>query len=191
MFTKSTYLIKEQVSFLKLHDTFDIIDPENGQKIGYAKETISVFIKLLRLVINKRMLPTKVGIFFQEQEVLVLEKSGLFIPKVLLKKENELIAIFKSKLFSIGGAFYVYDKDEREIATLKGDWKGWNFILKNKEGLELGKVTKKWAGIGKELFTSADNYVISLNEEGAKDKTQIGILISAALSIDIIFKEKK
>ena len=40
------------------------------------------------------------------------------------------------------------------MAEVKGDWKGWNFQLLDNEGRELGVVTKKWGGIGKELFTA-------------------------------------
>ena len=71
------------------------------------------------------------------------------------------IGLFKSKLFSLGGGFHVLDEAEQPVAEIKGDWKGWNFRFLTPDGTEIGKVTKKWAGIGKELFTSADNYMIS------------------------------
>jgi uncharacterized protein YxjI len=50
----------------------------------------------------------------------------------------------------------------------------------------MGTVTKKWGGLGRELFTSADNYVIEVKESGAAN----ALLIAAALAIDIVFKEK-
>ena len=64
---------------------------------------------------------------------------------------------------SFGGAFRVFDAGGNEVALVKGDWKGWNFRFLDKSGNEIGTITKKWAGIGKELFTSADNYIITLN----------------------------
>jgi hypothetical protein len=65
---------------------------------------------------------------------------------------------FKSKLFSIGGGFHVLDGTEQPVAEISGDWKGWNFRFVTPDGTEIGRVTKKWAGLGKELFTAADNY---------------------------------
>ena len=50
-------------------------------------------------------------------------------------------------------------------------------------------VTKKWAGVGKELFTSADNYIISIN--GEPDESINTLLLAAGLAIDTIYKEKK
>ena len=52
-------------------------------------------------------------------------------------------------------------------------------------------MTKKWAGLGKELFTSADNYMISLSDASGSNPTMAGLLLAAGLAIDIIFKERK
>jgi uncharacterized protein YxjI len=66
-------------------------------------------------------------------------------------------------LISLGGRFDVFDVKETKVAEVKGDWKGWNFKVIGKNQNEIGIVTKQWAGIGKEFFTSADNYSISIN----------------------------
>ena len=70
---------------------------------------------------------------------------------------------------------------------LKGDWKGWNFRFLSGE-TELGIISKKWAGLGKELFTSADNYVISLH--GQPEPTLNLLLLAAGLAVDTVLKEK-
>ena len=74
---------------------------------------------------------------------------------------------------------------------MKGDWKGWNFKFISQDGRELGTVTKKWAGIGRELFTSADNYMIALNDTGDGQAAASALLLAAGLAIDIVFKESK
>ena len=58
-------------------------------------------------------------------------------------------------------------------------------------GQELGTVTKKWAGIGKELLTSADNYIIALNETAAGQAVASALLLAAGLAIDIVFKQRE
>src|SRR5580765_7716074 len=58
MFKLKTFLVKERVGILKLQDVFDIYDPETGVQVGVAKENVNVVLKLLRLVVNKRLLPT-------------------------------------------------------------------------------------------------------------------------------------
>ena len=97
------------------------------------------------------------------------------------------VSYFQAKLFTIGGAFRVFTADGTEIALVKGDWKGWNFRFLSGD-TELGVVTKQWAGLGKELFTTADNYMISVH--GAKDTTMSTLLLAAGLAVDTIYKEK-
>ena len=74
---------------------------------------------------------------------------------------------------------------------MKGDWKGWNFTLSEFHGQEIGKVTKKWAGLGKEIFTSADNYVVETASGFTANKEKKMILLASALALDVIFKERK
>ena len=94
-------------------------------------------------------------------------------------------------MFSLGGGFWVHDAQDRRVAQVKGDWKGWNFKFLNDRGEELGVVTKKWAGLGKELFTSADNYMIALSDSGDRNATSRILLLAAGLAIDVVFKESK
>ena len=96
---------------------------------------------------------------------------------------------FKSKLLSFGGGFHVFDRSGRKVADVKGDWKGWNFKMLDDRGQELGVVTKKWAGLGKELFTSADNYMIALNDQTSGKSDQSPLLLAAGLAIEIVYKE--
>ena len=79
---------------------------------------------------------------------------------------------------------------DREIGSVKGDWKGWNFQLLGAGGEELGRVTKKWAGLGKELFTNADTYVISIAPAASGRREIAQLLLAAGLAIDTVFKEK-
>jgi uncharacterized protein YxjI len=128
---RTNFFIKEHVGVLKLSDTYDIIDPDTQQQLGVAQEKLSFLIHALRLVIDKRMLPTKVEISEQVNGPAVLTiKRGLTFLRSrieILDRSGQAIGYFKSKLFSLGGGFFVYDMRDQLIAEVKGDWKGWNF----------------------------------------------------------------
>lgn len=194
MFDRKTWLVKERVGFLKLVDTYDIYDPATGAQIGIAKERVSILVHILRFLVNKRLLPTSVEVREREDGRVILGmRRGMTLLRAQVTVTNDAgreIGHFKSKLFSIGGGFHVLDGGERPIAEVKGDWKGWNFRFLTPDGAEIGKVTKKWAGIGKELFTSADNYMISLNEGRAFRPESAPLLLAAGLAIDTVYKEK-
>ena len=54
---------------------------------------------------------------------------------------------------------------------------------------ELAHVTKKWTGIGKELFTSADNYVLEISDSVPADDTIRQLILAAVMCIDMVLKE--
>jgi len=64
------------------------------------------------------------------------------------------------------------------------------FKFLDPSGAEIGTVTKKWAGICKGMFTTADTYMISIDETKSDHKTDI-MLRAAGLAIDIVFKERR
>lgn len=99
-----------------------------------------------------------------------------------------MVGGFKQKLFSIGGAFDVLDAAGHVLFSLTGKWTGWDFRFLAGER-ELAHVSKKWAGIGKELFTSADNYVLEIDPQVATSDSARELILAAVLCIDMVLKE--
>jgi hypothetical protein len=194
MLDRKMLLIKERVGFLKFVDTFDIFDPMTGAQIGIARERTGLALKLLRLLINKRLLPTRVEVRERDDTpVLMTLRRGASVLRARVTVRDSMdmeVGLFKSKLFSFGGGFHVFDAQQQPVAEVKGDWKGWNFRFLAPDGSELGKVTKKWAGLGKELLTSADNYIIALAEGRQLPRNAAMLLLAAGLAIDTVYKEK-
>jgi uncharacterized protein YxjI len=192
---RTTFFVKERVAVLKLTDTFDILDPVTSQTIGVAREEPPSWAKWLRLLVNKSLLPTTVNIYEADGQppVASVHRGFTFLRSKIkvVGPGGRQLGYFKSKLFSIGGGFHVFDNANNQVAEVKGNWKGWDFKFLNKSGREIGSVTKKWAGLGKELFTSADNYIISLSDANGTSPEISALLLAAGLSIDIVFKEAK
>ena len=190
------FVVKEHVGFLKLTDTFDIYDTQTQQPVALARETPGGFIKFLRLLINKQLLPNMVTITQGGEEGPVLftihKPITFFRSKVIVRDSGGRdVGYFKSKFFSLGGGFWVYDMNDQQVAEIKGYWKGWNFKFLASDGREIGLVTKKWGGLAKELFTSADTYAVSITEGAAEGRDARILLLAAALAIDVVYKEKR
>lgn len=137
------------------------------------------------------MTPFHIEIKTNNGEKVISIKRGftLFRSDVEIFDENErLIGIFKQKFFSFGGRFNIQDKKGRDLCTLQGKWTGWNFSFK-KGSTELAHVSKKWAGIGKELFTSADNYVLQIHNNVPQNDSVRPLILAAVICIDMVFKE--
>ena len=75
------------------------------------------------------------------------------------------------------------------LCSLKGSWTGWDFRF-SKDNIELAQVTKKWAGVGKELFTTADNYVLAINDSVPANNPVRQMILAAVMCIDMVLKER-
>jgi len=190
--SQNTFLIKEHVGMFKAANNYDVFDPSTGAKLMDCREPdLGIFTKLLRFTDYKRMTPFNVVITAPDGSKVLSVRRGvsLFLSKVdVLDGSGRVVGGFKQKFFSIGGSFSVLDARGNVVCTLKGKWTSWEFkFLKGEK--EIARVSKKWAGLGKELFTSADNYVLSI-DDGVPATDDVRILITAAvMCIDMVLKE--
>jgi uncharacterized protein YxjI len=190
--TRNVYLVKEHIGMFKAANNYDIYDPVTGTVIMECREERLGFLtKILRFTDYKRMTPFDIQIRTPEGQQVVCVKRGisLFLSKVQVLDENDhVIGGFKQKFFSIGGAFNVLDANETPVCQLKGKWTGWDFRFLDGE-TELAHVSKKWAGIGKELFTSADNYVLEISDTVPVESIARQLILAAVMCIDMVLKE--
>jgi hypothetical protein len=189
--TLSTYLIREHVGIMKMTGTYDILD-EHGAQIAIAEEKKGFLNILGGFLINKRSLPTRIDVH-EGSDVsgpiaFSLTRGFSFIrPTVkILAGDGSLIGTLKTRLLTIGGKFAVYDAADNEVAAVKGNWMSWDFRFIAQNGAELGMVSRQWSGMAKELFTSADNYVVNLNHA---DPAATILLLAAGLAVDTVYKE--
>jgi uncharacterized protein YxjI len=190
---KNTFFVKEHTGIFKAANNFDVLDPESGEIILHCREEkLGFFTKMLRFTDYKRMTPFDITIKTPGGEPVVRIKRGvsIFLSKVdVLNEANERIGGFKQKFFSIGGKFTLMDGQDNPVCTLKGKWTGWDFKFLTDDGIEFAHVTKKWAGLGKELFTSADNYVLNISEQVPPESEVRQLILASVMCIDMVLKE--
>lgn len=189
---RNIYLVKEHVGMFKAANNFDVLDPASGTPLLLCREpNLGMFTKLLRFTDWKRYTPFEIQIQLPDGRPLITIKRGvsLFLSKVeVFDEQNQKIGGFKQKFFSIGGAFSVLDAQDQKLCDLKGKWTSWEFKFLSGTA-ELATVTKKWSGLGKELFTSADNYVLQVSEEVPPNQPVRQLILAAVLCIDMVLKE--
>lgn len=189
---RNTYIVKEHVGMFKAANNYDILDPQTQQIILHCRENkLGIFTKMLRFTDYKRMTPFHIEITTPDGQPVVHVKRGvsIFLSKVdVLDEKDQRLGGFKQKFFSVGGAFEVLGVNDQPLCKLKGKWTGWDFRFLSGE-IELAHVSKKWAGLGKELFTTADTYVLQISEEVPPDNPLRQLIMAAVMCIDMVLKE--
>jgi uncharacterized protein YxjI len=192
LLNRNLFLVKEHIAMFKAANNYDIFDPQTGHEIMQCREDkLGGMTKMLRFTDWKRMTPFHVEIRRPDGMTLVSIKRGIsfFLSKVDVLDQNDMrIGGFQQKFFSIGGKFDVLDANDAPLCTLRGKWTGWNFKFE-KDGSVLAEVSKKWSGIGKEFFTSADNYMLSISESVPRNDPVRPLILAAVTCIDMVLKE--
>jgi uncharacterized protein YxjI len=67
------------------------------------------------------------------------------------------------------------------------NWRAWNFSIKDHTDTEVARITKTWEGLAKAMFTTADNYVVTIHRP-LEDPLR-SMVVAAALSIDTALKQ--
>ena len=190
---KNLFFVKEHVKIFKAANSFDILDPDSKQMVLQCREeNLGFFTKLFRFTDYKRMTPFNMEIKTPEGQRILSVKRGvsIFLSEVdVIDDQDKLIGKFKQKFFSIGGKFQVLDASERPLCMLKGSWTSWDFKFISNDGKEFATVTKKWSGLGKELFTTADNYMLAIKDTVTADDSVRILIVAAVMCIDMVLKE--
>ncbi len=190
---KNLFFVKEHVKVFKAANSFDILDPESKQIVLECREeNLGFFTKMFRFTDYKRMTPFNMEIKTPQGQTILTVRRGVsfFLSTVeVLDERNQIIGKFKQKFFSIGGKFEVLDASERSLCMLKGRWTSWDFKFVAHDGKEFATVSKKWSGLGKELFTSADNYILQISPEVPADHPLRMLIMAAVMCIDLVLKE--
>ncbi|MEZ0228323.1 MAG: phospholipid scramblase-related protein [Planctomycetota bacterium] len=194
VFARNVYFVKEHTGILKAANNYDVYDPEDLENpiLNVREEKLGLLTKLFRFSDYKRMTPFDIEVKDPKtgRSILRVHRGiAIFLSKVVVEDEDGiLIGVFKQKLFSLGGAFRLLDAQEQEVGLLKGNWRGWEFTFTKGER-QIGKVAKKWAGLAKELFTTADNYALEMSPELKPDAVERKLMLAACFCIDMVLKE--
>jgi uncharacterized protein YxjI len=191
-FKHNDYFIDEKVAFFKFTNAYKVYNSA-GDAIGAIKQTMPAFQKVLSLFLNKAFFPFRLDILDAEETVLATIKRGwtFFMSRIeVLDSRGALIARIRQRFKFFKPAFTIFDDRDAPLASITGDWKAWNFTITGSDGGSLGTITKKWAGLLKEAFTTADKYIVSVNPGIGVDAKKIAI-VSTAITIDMVLKESR
>jgi uncharacterized protein YxjI len=191
-FDANNYFIDEKVNFFKFENAYNVFD-EKGTNIGAIKQRLTIGQKLLRLVLNKSMLPFKLEIKDINGVLLASISRGwtFFMSKIVVSSgDSRPIGTVRQKFKIFKPTFKIFNHEEKQIAEITGDWKAWNFVIKDESGSQIGTISKKWAGVLQEAFTTADKYLVNIDPSYANMMNKI-VILSAAITIDMVLTDSK
>ncbi len=190
---RDTLVVNQKAKLVELTNEYRIVD-EHGTELGVIRqEGQSAVRKLFRLVSSlDQFLTTKLAVYDRMGEK-VLE---LVRPRKVLRSSVDVAdgggrAVGRIAQRNVIGKvrFSLERADGTELGSLNAEnWRAWDFSIQDVSGREVARITKKWAGLLKEGFTTADNYVFTVTD-GAVDRDFRLLMLGAAAAIDTALKQ--
>ncbi|MGY5883760.1 phospholipid scramblase-related protein [Modestobacter lacusdianchii] len=69
------------------------------------------------------------------------------------------------------------------------NWRAWDFAITDAGGVEVARITKRWEGLARTLFTTADRYVVQVHRR--LEEPLAGLVLAAALTVDTALKQDR
>jgi hypothetical protein len=187
----SRFALTGDVNALSSGQHYDIRDADSGAVIGFARENIGRFTKVLRKLFGKRRLPTTIEVYEKPDDSLVFTiSSGWSLSTSNIEVRDslgQLVGYFRSKH---RGEFQVYDKGGNYFTQVKGTAFGFNYrFLAADESVELGRVTHALVGATGHTFEWSEtpgNYFLEIDAALADQPFAMMLLLAATLAADMI-----
>jgi len=175
----------------EVKNTYEVFD-EQGSAVLRVREQGSGFLSLLKRLFLGPMRPFHVIVsdVASGQELLTLYRPFRFIFHRLdvSAQDGQVLGAIQKKWSWIRRIYAVHDERDQPAAELFGPvFKPWTFEIRERER-KVGLIQKRWSGLGKEMFTDADNFGVDLS--GIRDGRLKVLAFAAIVLIDIVHFER-
>jgi uncharacterized protein YxjI len=185
-------VISQKAKIIETMNEYRVFD-DAGNGIGTIREVEqSTAKRVVRLFSGvDQFLTHKLGVFDSEaRQVLMLERPAKLMKSRIKVSDAEGIergAILQDNVVGPKHFALVDGRGER-IGSIDGEnWMDWDFAIHDESGAEVGRITKKWAGILKEGYTTADTYALQIEAEVSSDLRLL--MFASAAGLDVALKQ--
>jgi uncharacterized protein YxjI len=182
----------EMLTSFEVKNTYDVFD-ESGTATLRVREQGRGIWNLLRRVFLGPARPFHVHVSDSQSGTVLLdlERPFRFIFHRLDVRtlDGRRLGAIQKKWSWLRRIYHLESESGHVIAELFGPlFRPWTFEIRVQDR-EAGLIQKKWSGLGKELFTDADNFGVELS--GIREPRIKLLAFAAIVLIDIVHFEKK
>ncbi|MEA2434710.1 MAG: hypothetical protein QOG54_2167 [Actinomycetota bacterium] len=185
-------IVNQKAKLVELTNQYLIRDAEGNELGRVEQEGQSKLRKVLRFA-------TRVDQFLTHH-LSIYDASGTKVLALVRPSK-----VFKSRVVVTDGAGQpvgeivqqnVFGKIRFDLLGAQGEklgqiraenWRAWNFSIVDGADREVARITKKFVGVGKAIFTTADNYIVDI--EPSLTGALRTMTVAAACAVDTALKQ--
>ena len=189
---RDVLVISQKAKLIEMTNEYRILDPV-GEEVGVIREeSQSKAKKLFRFVGDVDQFLTHRLSVYEADGTKLLEivrpakvlKSTLQIRDAAGAARGAIVQenVIGKKKFALRGP------GGEPIGSIDAEnWRSWDFAIHDADGIEIARVTKEWAGLLREGFTTADHYVLEVTGPTTPDLRFL--LVASAAALDTALKQ--
>jgi uncharacterized protein YxjI len=192
LLARDVLVINQKAKLIELTDEYRIRD-EDGNDIGFIREEgQSTLKKAVRFVSDLDQFFTHRLAMYDRDGTKVVE---LLRPRKVMKSRVEVfdgagrpVGTIVQKNVLGKKRFALESAGAERLGSINAEnWRAWDFAIEDATGAAVGRITKKWAGLLKEGFTTADNYVLEISGPVSPDLRLM--MLGSAAGVDLALKQ--
>ena len=191
IFTEPILVVNQKAKLIEVNNEYAIFD-QHGRPLGavrqvgqsMAKKAIRVLTSYDQFMTHKLQVVDAYGnVLLALTRPAKVLKSRVIVQNGMGAEIGQIVqqnAIGKIR-FSLEAGGHTYGSINAE------NWRAWNFNIQDHTGAEVARITKTWEGLAKNMFTTADNYVLQIHRP--LQDPLLTLVVSAALGVDTALKQ--
>ena len=192
LLTRDVLLISQKPKLIEVTNEYSIFDEEGAQIGVIRQEGQSKARKALRFVTSvDQFLTHRLSVYNASGEkTLELTRPAKFLKSTVRVTDGDGRAVGSIVQQNVVGKkrFNLEGSNGETLGSIDAEnlW-SWDFAINDSDGREVGRITKKWAGILKEGFTTADKYMLNISAEVSGDLRLM--MVASAAGVDLALKQ--
>jgi uncharacterized protein YxjI len=188
---RDTIVVKQKAKLFELRNQYQLLDPA-GVPIGAVEQVRQSPLAVLTRVFSDLDVALPMHLEVRDATgapALLIGKRWLRMAVEVRGPGGEHYGTIRKRIRLGKARFTLIDAGGTQVGEVRAEnWRARDFAIRGNEGQEVARVAKQWAGVAKELFTDADNYVIHLMPEATGSLRALAL--ASAWAIDIVLKQK-
>ncbi len=190
LYEQSILVVNQKTKLIELTNEYEVYDG-NGQQIGAVVQVgQSSLKKAVRFVSNfDQFLTHTLEVRDATGVILVLTRPAKFVKSRVQVARGDGMPIGEVVQANVFGKIrFDFVVNGQVVGGIQAEnWRAWDFAIVDAAGTEVARITKRWEGLARTLFTTADKYVVHVHFR--LPEPLASMVIASALSVDTALKQ--
>lgn len=196
LFSEPVLVFNQKAKLVEVNAEYAVFN-QGGLQIGAVREVGQSFMKKAVGGPPQRRTHTLQVVDMHGRVLIRLNRPAkLFRSKmVVADADGAHIGQIAQKSLDIVGAigfnihFNLESEGHRVGSILAEGQQGWGCGIQDAAGNEIARITRSWAGLAKEMFTKADNYVLQIHRP--LEEPLRSLVIAGAVAVDTALRQSR